>query len=116
MMVVIEGSYTFNIFNSVVACVCMSALQKFLGKDDVSQELEEVHREARAQDNLHTVSVLQLLKSPAVRWQLITVIITMACYQLCGLNAVRHSSCFAFLHLPVDFLVLLLSVFREHIV
>ncbi|XP_069000600.1 solute carrier family 2, facilitated glucose transporter member 9 [Embiotoca jacksoni] len=66
------------------------AFQRFLGKTDVSQELEEVHAEARAQDNLHTVSVLQLLRSPAVRWQLITIIITMACYQLCGLNAIWY--------------------------
>ncbi|XP_005918761.1 solute carrier family 2, facilitated glucose transporter member 9 isoform X1 [Haplochromis burtoni] len=66
------------------------AFQRFLGKKDVSQELEEVHMEARAQDKLHTVSVLQLLKSPAVRWQLITVIVTMACYQLCGLNAIWY--------------------------
>ncbi|TKS70930.1 Solute carrier family 2, facilitated glucose transporter member 9 [Collichthys lucidus] len=67
--------------------VCM---RRFLGKKDVSQELEEVHAEARAQDNLHTASVLQLLKNPAVRWQLITIITTMACYQLCGLNAIWY--------------------------
>uniref|UniRef100_A0A3Q1ASG2 Solute carrier family 2, facilitated glucose transporter member 5 n=1 Tax=Amphiprion ocellaris TaxID=80972 RepID=A0A3Q1ASG2_AMPOC len=66
------------------------AFQRFLGKKDVSQELEEVHAEARAQDNLHIVSVLQLLKNPAVRWQLITIIVTMACYQLCGLNAIWY--------------------------
>ncbi|XP_037831104.1 solute carrier family 2, facilitated glucose transporter member 9 isoform X1 [Kryptolebias marmoratus] len=66
------------------------AFQRFLGKKDVSQELEEVHAEARAQDNLHAVSVLQLLRSPAVHWQLITIIITMACYQLCGLNAIWY--------------------------
>ncbi|XP_013865331.1 solute carrier family 2, facilitated glucose transporter member 9 [Austrofundulus limnaeus] len=66
------------------------AFQRFLGKKDVSQELEEVHAEARAQDNLHTASVLQLLRNPAVRWQLITIIITMACYQLCGLNAIWY--------------------------
>ncbi|XP_023180537.1 solute carrier family 2, facilitated glucose transporter member 9 isoform X1 [Xiphophorus maculatus] len=66
------------------------AFQKFLGKTDVSQELEEVHAEARAQDNVNAVSVLQLLRSPAVRWQLITIIITMACYQLCGLNAIWY--------------------------
>lgn len=66
------------------------AFQRLLGKKDVSQELEEVHAEARAQDNLQTASVLQLLKSQAVRWQLITVIITMACYQLCGLNAIWY--------------------------
>ncbi|XP_061583822.1 solute carrier family 2, facilitated glucose transporter member 9 [Cololabis saira] len=66
------------------------AFQKFLGKKDVSQELEEVHAESRAQDNLQTVSMLQLVRSPAVRWQLITIIITMACYQLCGLNAIWY--------------------------
>ncbi|XP_024126539.1 solute carrier family 2, facilitated glucose transporter member 9 isoform X1 [Oryzias melastigma] len=66
------------------------AFQRFLGKKDVSQELEEVHAEARAQDNLHAVSVLQMLRTPAVRWQLITIIITMACYQLCGLNAIWY--------------------------
>lgn len=82
------------IFNqSIIAVfVCLSAFQRFLGKKDVSQELEEVHAEARAQDNLHAASVLQLLRSPAVRWQLITIIITMACYQLCGLNAVRNDT------------------------
>ncbi|XP_057700871.1 solute carrier family 2, facilitated glucose transporter member 9 isoform X2 [Corythoichthys intestinalis] len=66
------------------------AFQRFLGKKDVSVELEEVHAEGRAQETLHTVSVLQLLKSKAVRWQLITVIITMASYQLCGLNALWY--------------------------
>ncbi|XP_070695195.1 solute carrier family 2, facilitated glucose transporter member 9 [Pempheris klunzingeri] len=66
------------------------AFQRFLGKTDVSQELEEVHAEARAQDNLHTASVLQLMRNPAVRWQLITIIVIMACYQLCGLNAIWY--------------------------
>ncbi|XP_074477665.1 solute carrier family 2, facilitated glucose transporter member 9 isoform X1 [Sebastes fasciatus] len=66
------------------------AFQRFLGKKDVSRELEEVHAESRAQDNLHTASVLQLLRSPAVRWQLITIIVSMACYQLCGLNAIWY--------------------------
>lgn len=66
------------------------AFQKFLGKEDVSQELEEVHMEARAQDNIQTMSVLQLLTNPAVRWQLLTVILVMACYQLCGLNVIWY--------------------------
>ncbi|TNN44686.1 Solute carrier family 2, facilitated glucose transporter member 9 [Liparis tanakae] len=74
--------------------------RRFLGKTDVSQELEEVHAEARAQNNLHTVSVLQLMRNPAVRWQLITIVISMACYQLCGLNAVRRT--FNFLRLSVE--------------
>ncbi|XP_061543409.1 solute carrier family 2, facilitated glucose transporter member 9 [Phycodurus eques] len=66
------------------------AFQRFLGKKDVSLELEEVHAEARVQKTLHTVSVLQLLKNRGVRWQLITVLVTMASYQLCGLNAIWY--------------------------
>ncbi|XP_068598257.1 solute carrier family 2, facilitated glucose transporter member 9 [Brachionichthys hirsutus] len=66
------------------------AFQRFLGKKDVSQELEEVYAEARAQKNLQTASLMQLLKNPAVRWQIITVIITMTSYQLCGLNAIWY--------------------------
>lgn len=66
------------------------AFQRFLGKKDVSVELEEVHAEGRAQVTLQTVSVLHLLKTRSARWQLITIIITMGCYQLCGLNAIWY--------------------------
>ncbi|NWS05810.1 GTR9 protein, partial [Motacilla alba] len=64
------------------------AFQKFLGKDDVSHEIEEVLAESRAQRNTKLVSVVQLLRTRAVRWQILTVVVTMGCYQLCGLNAV----------------------------
>uniref|UniRef100_A0A452QW30 Solute carrier family 2, facilitated glucose transporter member 5 n=1 Tax=Ursus americanus TaxID=9643 RepID=A0A452QW30_URSAM len=64
------------------------AFQTFLGKEDVSRELEEVLTESRMQRNVQLVSMLELLRSPFVRWQVVTVVITMACYQLCGLNAI----------------------------
>ncbi|NWU95327.1 GTR9 protein, partial [Upupa epops] len=64
------------------------AFQTFLAKDDVSHEIEEVLAESRVQRNTKLVSVLQLLKTRAVRWQVLTVVVTMGCYQLCGLNAV----------------------------
>uniref|UniRef100_A0A8C7G625 Solute carrier family 2 member 9 n=1 Tax=Oncorhynchus kisutch TaxID=8019 RepID=A0A8C7G625_ONCKI len=66
------------------------AFRAFLGKKDVSKELEEVHAEGRAQNTLHMASVTELLLNPALRWQVITVIVTMACYQLCGLNAIWY--------------------------
>ncbi|XP_067111861.1 solute carrier family 2, facilitated glucose transporter member 9 [Osmerus mordax] len=66
------------------------AFTAFLGKKDVSKELDEVHAECRAQNSLQTASVLELLRTRAVRWQIITVIVTMACYQLCGLNAIWY--------------------------
>ncbi|XP_030621911.1 solute carrier family 2, facilitated glucose transporter member 9 [Chanos chanos] len=66
------------------------AFQAFLGKKDVTEELEEVQAESRAENTVQIASVLQLLRNPALRWQLITVITTMACYQLCGLNAIWY--------------------------
>ncbi|XP_075401143.1 solute carrier family 2, facilitated glucose transporter member 9 [Tenrec ecaudatus] len=66
----------------------VKAFQTFLGKEDVSREVEEVRAESRVQRNIRLASVLELLRSPSVRWQVLTVIITMACYQLCGLNAI----------------------------
>lgn len=54
----------------------------------MSQEIEEVLAESRAQRNTKLVSVVQLLKTRAARWQILTVVVTMGCYQLCGLNAV----------------------------
>lgn len=69
-------------------CPLFVAFQRFLGKDDVSREIEEVLAESRVQRNTKMVSILQLLRTRAVRWQIVTVVVTMGCYQLCGLNAV----------------------------
>uniref|UniRef100_A0AAY4E982 Major facilitator superfamily (MFS) profile domain-containing protein n=1 Tax=Denticeps clupeoides TaxID=299321 RepID=A0AAY4E982_9TELE len=66
------------------------AFQAFLGKQDVSLELEEVHAESRAQNTVAAVTVLDVFRNRNVRWQLITVIVTMASYQLCGLNAIWY--------------------------
>ncbi|XP_074132174.1 solute carrier family 2, facilitated glucose transporter member 9 isoform X3 [Sminthopsis crassicaudata] len=63
------------------------AFQTFLGKADVSQEMAEALAEIRLQRNIRLVSVWELLTMRSARWQIITVVITMACYQLCGLNA-----------------------------
>uniref|UniRef100_A0A6Q2YQI5 Major facilitator superfamily (MFS) profile domain-containing protein n=1 Tax=Esox lucius TaxID=8010 RepID=A0A6Q2YQI5_ESOLU len=66
------------------------AFRDFLGKEDVSKELEEVHAESRAQNTMRMASITELLLNPAVRWQVVTVVVTMACYQLCGLNAIWY--------------------------
>ncbi|XP_069600947.1 solute carrier family 2, facilitated glucose transporter member 9 isoform X2 [Ranitomeya imitator] len=64
------------------------AFRTFLGKKDVSQDIEDVLAETRIQRNTQLVSVIELFKDRSVRWQIITVIVTMASYQLCGLNAI----------------------------
>ncbi|XP_053114547.1 solute carrier family 2, facilitated glucose transporter member 9 isoform X2 [Hemicordylus capensis] len=64
------------------------AFQTFLGKSDVSYEVEEVLEESRMQRNIQVASIFQLLCDSSKRWQILTIIVTMACYQLCGLNAI----------------------------
>ncbi|XP_073430579.1 solute carrier family 2, facilitated glucose transporter member 9 isoform X2 [Dendrobates tinctorius] len=64
------------------------AFRTFLGKKDVSQDIEDVLAETRIQRNMQLVSVIELFKDRSARWQIITVIVTMASYQLCGLNAI----------------------------
>ncbi|XP_056411121.1 solute carrier family 2, facilitated glucose transporter member 9 [Hyla sarda] len=64
------------------------AFRTFLGRKDVSQDIEAVLAETRIQRNSDLVSVFELLRTPTVRWQIITVIVVMASYQLCGLNAI----------------------------
>lgn len=66
------------------------AFQAFLGRSDVARELEEVHAESRSQITQRTASVLDLFRKRSLRWQLITVIVVMSCYQLCGLNAIWY--------------------------
>ncbi|XP_058654091.1 solute carrier family 2, facilitated glucose transporter member 9 isoform X1 [Onychostoma macrolepis] len=66
------------------------AFQAFLGRSDVARELEEVHAENRSQNTQRTASVLDLFRKRSLRWQLITVIVVMSCYQLCGLNAIWY--------------------------
>lgn len=66
----------------------VKALQTFVGREDVSGELAEMQAESQAQRGVRLVSVLELLWSPDVRCQVLTVVVTMGCYQLCGLNAI----------------------------
>uniref|UniRef100_A0A667XSS0 Solute carrier family 2, facilitated glucose transporter member 5 n=1 Tax=Myripristis murdjan TaxID=586833 RepID=A0A667XSS0_9TELE len=54
------------------------AFKRFLGKDNVTTELEEAQAESQAQNNVQTISVLGILRSKAVRWQIITVIISVS--------------------------------------
>ncbi|XP_018084164.1 solute carrier family 2, facilitated glucose transporter member 9 isoform X2 [Xenopus laevis] len=64
------------------------AFSIFLGREDVSQDIEDVLAETRIQRNIRLVSVIELFKTRSAKWQIITVIVTMASYQLCGLNAI----------------------------
>ncbi|GAA6093112.1 solute carrier family 2, facilitated glucose transporter member 9 isoform X6 [Tachysurus ichikawai] len=66
------------------------AFQSFLGKKDVSAELEEVYGEIRVQNTQQSVSFFRLFCNPSICWQIITVITIMSSYQLCGLNVIWY--------------------------
>ncbi|XP_060757238.1 solute carrier family 2, facilitated glucose transporter member 9 isoform X3 [Neoarius graeffei] len=66
------------------------AFQSFLGKEDVSAELEEVYGEINVQNTQQSVSFFRLFRNPSIRWQLITIITIMSSYQLCGLNVIWY--------------------------
>lgn len=72
--------------------VFVPAFKRFLGKDNVTTELEEAQAESQAQNNAQTISVLGLLRSKAVRWQIITVIVSVPSSQFSGGSAVRFHS------------------------
>ncbi|XP_062874612.1 solute carrier family 2, facilitated glucose transporter member 9 isoform X2 [Trichomycterus rosablanca] len=66
------------------------AFQLLLGRADVSSEMDEVYAEIRAQNTQSSVSFLRLFTDPSVRWQLVSVIVIMSSYQLCGLNVIWY--------------------------
>ncbi|KAG9263330.1 solute carrier family 2, facilitated glucose transporter member 11-like [Astyanax mexicanus] len=70
---------------------CEKALQQLLGPGgglSVEAEVEDMQAEHSALRGVKSHSVLELLTSRSVRWQLLTVIITFTTLQLCGINAV----------------------------
>ncbi|KAL7847961.1 hypothetical protein AOLI_G00226790 [Acnodon oligacanthus] len=67
---------------------CEKALRVLLGAGgDLSSEMEEMQEHAALQ-GVKSHSVLELLLSRSVRWQLFTIIVTFTTLQLCGINAV----------------------------
>jgi len=47
-----------------------------------------MQEEQRSLSSMDTLSVLQLIRDPSVRWQLVTVIVVNAGMQLSGIDAV----------------------------
>lgn len=64
------------------------ALKQLWGNKDYSREIEEMLEEKAALQSVRSYSVLELIQNKTVRWQLITVSVTFASVQLCGINAV----------------------------
>ncbi|XP_076140199.1 solute carrier family 2, facilitated glucose transporter member 9-like [Alosa pseudoharengus] len=68
---------------------CEKAMERLWGRgQDHSSEMEDMLAEGAAQKGVRVRGVKELLTEPSVHWQLLTVLVTAATIQLCGINAV----------------------------
>lgn len=59
---------------------------------DYGIEVEEMLKEKVALQSFRSHSVMELIQNRAVRWQLLTIIVTFTALQLCGINAVSNTT------------------------
>ncbi|KFW85706.1 Solute carrier family 2, facilitated glucose transporter member 5, partial [Manacus vitellinus] len=67
---------------------CKKAIRQLWGEGHHQAEIDDIMKEKATMKNTKILSVLELLKEPAFRWQLYMTIILTATVQLCGINAV----------------------------
>ncbi|NXC16117.1 GTR9 protein, partial [Corythaeola cristata] len=64
------------------------AIRQLWGEGHHQAEIDDIMKEKATMKNIKTLSVLELMKEPAFRWQLCIVSILTVTVQLCGINAV----------------------------
>uniref|UniRef100_A0A8C3VD10 Solute carrier family 2, facilitated glucose transporter member 5 n=1 Tax=Catharus ustulatus TaxID=91951 RepID=A0A8C3VD10_CATUS len=67
---------------------CKKAIRQLWGEGQHQAEIDDIMKEKAAMKNTKILSVLELVKEPAFRWQLYMIIILTATIQLCGINAI----------------------------
>ncbi|NXL94962.1 GTR5 protein, partial [Alectura lathami] len=67
---------------------CKKAIRQLWGEGHHQAEIDDIMKEKATMKNTKILSVLELVKEPAFRWQLYMIIILTASIQLCGINAV----------------------------
>ncbi|XP_053726796.1 solute carrier family 2, facilitated glucose transporter member 9-like [Synchiropus splendidus] len=71
---------------------CDKAMALLWSNMDHHQEVEEMLQEKSTLEEACNYSVNELVRNSALRWQLVTLVITFICLQLCGINAVYFYS------------------------
>lgn len=87
--------YNFGIVNCVL--VLLLALRWYRAKANIQAEVEEMQKEQRSLSSVRTVSVYELLKDRAVRWQVISVMVINMGMQLSGIDAVSQTLSFSYI-------------------
>ncbi|KAM6111837.1 solute carrier family 2, facilitated glucose transporter member 11 [Pterocles gutturalis] len=75
---------------------CLSALQKLRGSSDVSAELQEMLAEQAAVKGQRPKNPWDLFRNPALRWQLISIIVLSSAMQLCGNDSMYFYAAYVF--------------------
>ncbi|RLV99867.1 hypothetical protein DV515_00009421, partial [Chloebia gouldiae] len=75
---------------------CAKALKRFHGSSEYRREMEDIQRECFALGGEKPKKPWQLFTDPAVRWQLITVIVMTMGQQLSGINAIYFYATYVF--------------------
>uniref|UniRef100_A0A8B9D0Z4 Solute carrier family 2, facilitated glucose transporter member 5 n=1 Tax=Anser cygnoides TaxID=8845 RepID=A0A8B9D0Z4_ANSCY len=75
---------------------CISALQKLRGNSDLGAELEEMLAEQAAAKGQRAKKPWELFQNPAVRWQLMSIIVLSSAMQLCGNDSMYFYAAYVF--------------------
>ncbi|NXK16507.1 GTR11 protein, partial [Arenaria interpres] len=75
---------------------CISALQKLRGSEDLSVELEEMLAEQAAVKGQRAKNPWELLRNPALRWQVLSVVVLSSAMQLCGNDSMYFYAAYVF--------------------
>ncbi|NXY08447.1 GTR5 protein, partial [Pteruthius melanotis] len=67
---------------------CKKAIRQLWGEGQHQGEIDDIMKEKATMKNTKILSVLELVREPAFRWQLYMIVILTATIQLCGINAV----------------------------
>ncbi|XP_061467886.1 solute carrier family 2, facilitated glucose transporter member 5-like [Rhineura floridana] len=79
-------------------------LQRLRERDDVDDEIEELHQEYLATKAEKHMNLPRLLRKRSLRWQVITVVILLGGQQLTGINAAYYYTerIYVSTHIPAD--------------
>ncbi|XP_062999978.1 solute carrier family 2, facilitated glucose transporter member 11-like isoform X2 [Elgaria multicarinata webbii] len=75
---------------------CISALRQLRGNDDLSCEMKELLAEQLACQGMEAKAPWELFQNPAVRGQLITVVVLSSAMQLCGNDSMYFYASYIF--------------------
>ncbi|KAG8597204.1 hypothetical protein GDO81_002192 [Engystomops pustulosus] len=67
---------------------CIKALKQLWGDRDHKKEIDEMIQEQATRRSGQSLTIMQLLRDPSMRWQLYILVALTTALQLCGINAV----------------------------